>query len=127
MQHAHIRRIAYWVCMAAAVLLAIGNFLYEAVFPQTERYVSVHAAATVPPIYGLSTDSVLNAGSAKELDALPGVGEVIAQRIMEVRQIINGYRIPEDLLLVKGIGAKTLDKIMLELPEELIPLMPVQE
>lgn len=127
MHHARIRRLAYWVCMAAAILLAVGCFLYEVIFPQPERYVSIHAAATVSPMYGFNADSLLNAGSAEELDALPGVGEVIAQRIMEVRQAINGYRIPEDLLLVKGIGEKTLDKIMSALPEKLVLLTPVHE
>lgn len=122
MHHARFRQVVYAVCMASAVLLAAGFTLYEAIFPLPERYTSAQAASTVPPITGLAADSVFNTGDVQALDALPGVGEVIAQRIIDLRQLINGYRIPEDLLLVKGIGEKTLDKIMQALPETLEPL-----
>ncbi len=124
MHYARLRRVAYAVCMASAVLLVAGFSLYEAIFPLPERYTSAQAASTVPPMTGFAADSVFNTGDVQALDALPGVGEVIAQRIIDMRQLINGYRIPEDLLLVKGIGEKTLDKIMQAFPEtiELLPL-----
>jgi competence ComEA-like helix-hairpin-helix protein len=49
----------------------------------------------------------LNTASQKELETLPGVGPVIARRIIEGRP----YRTVDDLLRVKGIGAKRLDEI----------------
>jgi competence protein ComEA len=49
----------------------------------------------------------INNSSSQELDTLPGVGPAIAQRIIEGRP----YNTLEDLLDVKGIGEKTLEKL----------------
>ena len=48
----------------------------------------------------------------RELDTLPGVGEVIARRIMEEREKNGPFYYPEDLMNVKGIGEKTLEKLL---------------
>jgi competence protein ComEA len=45
------------------------------------------------------------------LDALPGIGEVTAQAIVDYRDENGPFRTIEDLLKVKGIGEGTLDKI----------------
>ena len=49
----------------------------------------------------------VNSGSAAELDTLPGVGPATATAIIEGRP----YNAIEDLLNVKGIGPKTLEKL----------------
>jgi competence ComEA-like helix-hairpin-helix protein len=49
----------------------------------------------------------INTASAKELDKITGVGEAIAQRIIDNRT----YNSVDDLLRVKGIGEATLAKI----------------
>jgi competence protein ComEA len=49
----------------------------------------------------------VNTASQAELEALPGIGPVIARRIVEGRP----YRSVEELGRVKGIGRKRLDEI----------------
>jgi competence protein ComEA len=53
----------------------------------------------------------VNTANAKELQRLPEVGKVTAERIIEYRTTVQPFAVPEDLLKVKGIGKKTLEKI----------------
>lgn len=59
----------------------------------------------------------LNAGSAVDLQTLPGIGEVTAERIITFREQNGPFATVDDLIKVKGIGVKTLEKLrpMLEL------------
>ncbi|MBR4833663.1 MAG: helix-hairpin-helix domain-containing protein [Thermoguttaceae bacterium] len=53
----------------------------------------------------------LNSASKAELTNLPRVGDTLAERIIERREELGGFRTVDDLLGVKGIGEKTLDKM----------------
>lgn len=54
----------------------------------------------------------VNTADASQLDELPGIGEALAQRIIEERTLNGPFRYPEDLLCVKGIGEKTYQKLL---------------
>lgn len=51
-----------------------------------------------------------NSATLAQLDTLPGIGPVLAQRIVDAR-VLRPFEKPDDLRRVKGIGPKTLEKI----------------
>ena len=58
---------------------------------------------------GLAIDP--NHATAGDLDLLPGVGPSVAARIIEARTKSGPFRDANDLLRVRGIGEKTLQKL----------------
>lgn len=52
----------------------------------------------------------INTATVAELDALPGIGPAIANRIVEYRQVQPFTKV-EDIMLVKGIGKKKFAKM----------------
>lgn len=65
----------------------------------------------------------LNQATERDLEGLPGIGPVLAQRIVQFRQSQGGFTRVEQLRKVKGIGNKTYDRIrnLVTVP---IPAMP---
>lgn len=53
----------------------------------------------------------LNRASEQELEALPGIGPVLAERIVEYRQARGTFRDVEELRKVKGIGKKKFERV----------------
>ena len=53
----------------------------------------------------------INTATMKELTALRGIGPTKAERILKLREELGGFTDVNQLLKVKGIGTKTLDKI----------------
>lgn len=57
-------------------------------------------------------DSVhLNTAGPEELQELPGVGEVIAERIIETRKKLGRFKAIEDLQEIEGIGPKKFSRL----------------
>lgn len=53
----------------------------------------------------------LNAASVAELDVLPGVGPVTAQKIVDYRTAHGGFRTVDDLDAIPGIGPVRIDQL----------------
>jgi competence protein ComEA len=75
----------------------------------------VATAALAPPALAAApapSEKVnINAATADQLTALPGIGPSYAQRIVEYREKNGPFKKVEDLLNVTGIGEKTFEKI----------------
>lgn len=63
---------------------------------------------------GLTADGkvILNVASAEVLTRLPGVGTRRAEAIVRLRQRLKRFRRPSDLLRVRGIGVKSLQRML---------------
>jgi len=58
----------------------------------------------------LNTD--LNTAQADDLCTVEGIGETLAQRILDVRTRLGGFTYREQLLEIRGIGNGLLERIM---------------
>jgi competence protein ComEA len=91
----------------AALLALIG--------PTPEPAPAVEPARVVPeaPVEPQPAERRVNVNLAGEdaLQVLPQVGPVVARRIVEYRRAVGPFQRVEELLNVKGIGRKTLDRL----------------
>ena len=76
---------------------------------------SGNASPTVARVVGAPNDASrprinINTATAEELDALPGVGEVTAGRIIAYRDQNGPFRAVDDLIHVEGIADRTIDE-----------------
>ena len=76
--------------------------------PQETEYQYPVSVKTDTPHFPVS----INHASKEELSALPGIGDVLAQRILDFRAAHGYFRSVEELLNVEGIGKKRLEEIL---------------
>ena len=78
--------------------------------PMAVQVPATSPVAAVSPAKAVSKVN-LNRASADEMQALPGVGPVLAQRMVDWRKAHGRYRTVDDLQEVKGIGKKRLEQL----------------
>lgn len=112
--------------LAVVLLLFLGaaNDLWRAAHPVRRVLATADAAAriaaipapgrpdsTTPPPAAPEARVDLNAAGPEELDRLPGIGPVLAGRIVEYRTRHGRFTRIEDLLAVRGIGPRLLERL----------------
>lgn len=65
-----------------------------------------------PSVQAASLPVNINTADAAELAALPGIGEVLAQRILDYRRVHGDFSAVEQLTNVEGIGEGKLETIL---------------
>jgi competence protein ComEA len=71
----------------------------------------VGAAAASPVDGGVAGPVSLSAATLEQLDTLPGVGPVTAQKILDYRTAHGAFRSVEELDAVPGIGPATIEEL----------------
>jgi competence protein ComEA len=84
----------------SATPVVVQRVSYKKTAPATKKTRSKKGEALAGPID-------INRASEQELQQLPGIGPTLARRIIEARP----FRSVDDLRRVRGIGARTLDKL----------------
>lgn len=79
----------------------------EAAPVTVETETAVPQASFMPDVSPLD----INAASAEELAGLPGIGRVLAERIVDYRTEHGPFGAVEDLMEVSGIGEKKLAEL----------------
>ena len=72
---------------------------------------SLHLDRPAEVSYPPRPEVAVNRASAAELAALPGIGPVLAERILRDRKLHGWFLTLSDLKRVKGMAPKTLDKL----------------
>ena len=117
-----LKRLAAFVIPALALLacgVMLGIFIMQT---RTAGTISVQRSAPDEPEEAVQTDMEepsdaaddrldLNTATAEDLQELPGIGKVIAQRIIDYRDLCGRFLDPEQLMEVDGIGEAKYEKI----------------
>src|ERR1700716_1071928 len=83
------------------VRLFLALLLFCVVFP------TVLCAKKKPPARPVD----LNSASAAELEQVPGIGPATAEKILQMRKSYGAFKSVDDLLAIRGLGAKRLEKM----------------
>jgi comEA protein len=70
-------------------------------------FAATSAAAKKPPPKPIN----INTASSEELQQVPGIGPVTAEKILQMRKSYGAFKSVDDLLSIRGIGKKRLDKM----------------
>ena len=105
------------VVLTKEILVTVPPEATEATVPPrsdattTARPVETKPKSTKPAEDKVTFPVNINSASKRELDALPGIGEVLAQRIIASRSANGPFQSVDELIKIKGIGEKTLAKL----------------
>jgi competence protein ComEA len=69
--------------------------------------VSSAIAKKKPPAHSIN----INTAGATDLQQVPGIGPSTAQKILDTRKSYGAFKSVDDLLAIKGIGPKKLEKM----------------
>jgi competence ComEA-like helix-hairpin-helix protein len=64
-------------------------------------------ATKKPPLKPIN----INSASSEELQQVPGIGPVTADKILQMRKSYGAFKSVDDLLAIRGIGKKRLEKM----------------
>ena len=105
-----------WLCgigLALSCLAALENCRWQASQAGNESEPLVRQERTPLPSRSLEPGNRLdiNAAGPRELESLPGIGPVLARRIVEFRAKNPPFRRVEEILIIRGIGRRKFEAL----------------
>src|SRR5713101_733296 len=77
----------------------------------------ISAATKKPPLKPIN----INTANSEELQQVPGIGPATAEKILQMRKSYGAFKSVDDLLSIKGLGKKRLEKMRKYLTVSKIP------
>ncbi len=77
--------------------------------PMAEAAPATGVPAAAPAVPAAPLD--LNRATSEDLDRLPGIGPVLAARIVEYRTQAGAFRSVDELMAVRGIGPRLFERL----------------
>jgi competence ComEA-like helix-hairpin-helix protein len=85
----------------------IGSFSWLVTLSLLMVLVDVATATKKPPLKPIN----INIANSEELQQVPGIGPATADKILQTRKSYGTFKSVDDLLAIKGIGKKRLEKM----------------
>ncbi|HXN51545.1 MAG TPA: helix-hairpin-helix domain-containing protein [Candidatus Acidoferrum sp.] len=70
-------------------------------------FAAASGATKKPPLKPIN----INTANSEELQEVPGIGPVTAEKILQMRKSYGAFKSVDDLLSIRGIGKKRLEKM----------------
>src|SRR5246127_2537119 len=70
-------------------------------------FAAISGATKKPPLKPIN----INTANSEELQQVPGIGPATAEKILQMRKSYGTFKSVDDLLAIKGIGKKRLEKM----------------
>jgi competence protein ComEA len=88
-----------WRSPALCVLLSLCSVLFLCA--------AANAGKKKPPAKPVN----INTATSEELQQVPGIGPATAQKILQMRKSYGAFKSVDDLLAIRGLGQKRLEKM----------------
>jgi competence protein ComEA len=70
-------------------------------------FTAFSGATKKPPLKPIN----INTANSEELQQVPGIGPATAEKILQMRKSYGAFKSVDDLLAIKGLGKKRLEKM----------------
>ena len=103
---------AILLVLALSIGVVTGIFIERTSRNHYVRFSGSDTFRFLDSTYELESGAVdINTATQAQLQGLPGIGDTLAQRIVDYREVNGYFRCIEDLMNVEGIGNKKIEQI----------------